>query len=176
MSRIGRNSPCPCSSGRKFKRCCGPKVAAQWRALNQDPPPTDPVEIERRSVALLDPDGVELEVVCCSHPDFEARCDALYQRATELNYEDDLRYTVRSRCVRTFLEDSLARPCQEETWRLDPWCFVSESVARPLGRREAEQVRAAQEADGELGPGTPFPKPGVASDPSQAPVWVTIPL
>lgn len=23
-SRIGRNEPCPCGSGRKFKRCCGP--------------------------------------------------------------------------------------------------------------------------------------------------------
>jgi uncharacterized protein len=23
MTKIGRNDPCPCSSGRKFKRCCG---------------------------------------------------------------------------------------------------------------------------------------------------------
>ncbi|NHO64177.1 hypothetical protein G8770_01290 [Aestuariicella hydrocarbonica] len=23
-SNIGRNSPCPCGSGKKFKRCCGP--------------------------------------------------------------------------------------------------------------------------------------------------------
>ncbi|QQP92352.1 SEC-C domain-containing protein [Skermanella sp. TT6] len=23
---VGRNDPCPCGSGRKFKRCCG-----QWR-------------------------------------------------------------------------------------------------------------------------------------------------
>lgn len=22
--KVGRNSPCPCGSGRKFKRCCGP--------------------------------------------------------------------------------------------------------------------------------------------------------
>jgi len=21
---VGRNDPCPCGSGRKFKRCCGP--------------------------------------------------------------------------------------------------------------------------------------------------------
>ena len=25
MSRIGRNQPCPCGSGRKTKRCCGPQ-------------------------------------------------------------------------------------------------------------------------------------------------------
>ncbi|HEY6010722.1 MAG TPA: SEC-C metal-binding domain-containing protein [Nitrospirota bacterium] len=22
-SKVGRNEPCPCGSGRKFKRCCG---------------------------------------------------------------------------------------------------------------------------------------------------------
>ena len=26
MSATGRNEPCPCGSGRKFKRCCGPKI------------------------------------------------------------------------------------------------------------------------------------------------------
>jgi hypothetical protein len=25
MSRVGRNDPCPCGSGRKAKRCCGPQ-------------------------------------------------------------------------------------------------------------------------------------------------------
>ena len=23
MPKIGRNDPCPCSSGKKFKKCCG---------------------------------------------------------------------------------------------------------------------------------------------------------
>jgi hypothetical protein len=23
MSKIGRNAPCPCGSGKKYKRCCG---------------------------------------------------------------------------------------------------------------------------------------------------------
>ncbi len=26
--RVGRNDPCPCGSGKKFKRCCGPKQRA----------------------------------------------------------------------------------------------------------------------------------------------------
>ena len=26
--RIGRNDPCPCGSGVKFKRCCGQRLAA----------------------------------------------------------------------------------------------------------------------------------------------------
>ena len=27
MAKIGRNSPCPCGSGKKYKRCCEPKEA-----------------------------------------------------------------------------------------------------------------------------------------------------
>ncbi len=29
VPRIGRNDPCPCGSGRKFKRCCGKKDSKQ---------------------------------------------------------------------------------------------------------------------------------------------------
>jgi tetratricopeptide (TPR) repeat protein len=28
MAKIGRNDPCPCGSGQKYKRCCGPRDAA----------------------------------------------------------------------------------------------------------------------------------------------------
>jgi tetratricopeptide (TPR) repeat protein len=28
MPKIGRNDPCPCGSGQKYKRCCGPRAAA----------------------------------------------------------------------------------------------------------------------------------------------------
>jgi len=31
-SRIGRNEPCPCGSGKKFKRCCIERVQAEERA------------------------------------------------------------------------------------------------------------------------------------------------
>lgn len=27
-ARVGRNSPCPCGSGKKYKKCCGPKKGA----------------------------------------------------------------------------------------------------------------------------------------------------
>jgi len=27
LSEIGRNDPCPCGSGRKFKKCCGERVS-----------------------------------------------------------------------------------------------------------------------------------------------------
>jgi tetratricopeptide (TPR) repeat protein len=44
MSQIGRNEPCPCGSGRKYKRCCLPthQAAAAERAAaeRRAPPPT----------------------------------------------------------------------------------------------------------------------------------------
>lgn len=31
MSKVGRNDPCPCGSGKKFKRCCIDRVEAEQR-------------------------------------------------------------------------------------------------------------------------------------------------
>jgi hypothetical protein len=33
MTKVGRNDPCPCGSGQKFKRCCLIKTKAQQIAL-----------------------------------------------------------------------------------------------------------------------------------------------
>ena len=33
MARVGRNEPCPCGSGRKSKRCCGPKRGPSEKQL-----------------------------------------------------------------------------------------------------------------------------------------------
>ncbi len=32
-SKIGRNDPCPCQSGKKYKHCCDKKV--DWDAINR---------------------------------------------------------------------------------------------------------------------------------------------
>lgn len=31
---MGRNDPCPCGSGKKYKKCCLPKEEAQYRQEN----------------------------------------------------------------------------------------------------------------------------------------------
>lgn len=50
MSKVGRNDPCPCGSGKKFKRCCIERVEAQERIERQE------AEVERgwRTVTALD--------------------------------------------------------------------------------------------------------------------------
>lgn len=38
MSTPGRNAPCPCDSGVKFKRCCGSPatLAAAWKNIDDE--------------------------------------------------------------------------------------------------------------------------------------------
>jgi tetratricopeptide (TPR) repeat protein len=39
MSKVGRNQPCPCGSGRKYKRCCWDKDQAAWVDVLHETPP-----------------------------------------------------------------------------------------------------------------------------------------
>jgi len=34
MSKVGRNDPCPCGSGKKYKKCCEQKTAIQRRTFS----------------------------------------------------------------------------------------------------------------------------------------------
>lgn len=34
MSKVGRNDPCPCGSGKKYKKCCEQKNAIQRRTFS----------------------------------------------------------------------------------------------------------------------------------------------
>ena len=39
MAKIGRNQPCPCGSGRKYKRCCGNRDREAHRPARPGEPP-----------------------------------------------------------------------------------------------------------------------------------------
>ncbi|MFL6438489.1 MAG: SEC-C metal-binding domain-containing protein [Terriglobales bacterium] len=52
-SNIGRNDPCPCGSGRKFKKCCGPDDPQLTRARVAGPDTQPPMS--RHLVAPADP-------------------------------------------------------------------------------------------------------------------------
>ncbi len=49
--RTGRNDPCPCGSGKKYKKCCLPKEKEARREAERQPPGYDPVE---RALKWLD--------------------------------------------------------------------------------------------------------------------------
>jgi hypothetical protein len=33
MEKVGRNDPCPCGSGKKYKKCCGKQTSFQQRSF-----------------------------------------------------------------------------------------------------------------------------------------------
>ncbi|MCY0876415.1 MAG: SEC-C metal-binding domain-containing protein [Firmicutes bacterium] len=46
--KVGRNDPCPCGSGKKFKKCCVDKPEYQWRP----PDPKPPMKPQKRQMVL----------------------------------------------------------------------------------------------------------------------------
>lgn len=52
---IGRNEPCPCGSGRKYKRCCGISAAPQLNTPKQPEgsPPLDPAAFANMDPNLM---------------------------------------------------------------------------------------------------------------------------
>ncbi len=45
MTKVGRNEPCPCGSGQKYKKCCALKPA-----MPVETAPVDPAEINRSNL------------------------------------------------------------------------------------------------------------------------------
>src|SRR6516225_1314577 len=41
MAKPGRNDPCPCGSGKKYKRCCLPKAGPDKGVLLEQPSPSE---------------------------------------------------------------------------------------------------------------------------------------
>jgi len=62
MPKIGRNDPCPCGSGRKYKQCCLPKnQAAEHTVLAATRAELDAqrAEFDARAHELADPDALD---------------------------------------------------------------------------------------------------------------------
>lgn len=53
--KIGRNEPCPCRSGKKYKRCCGDeakRAAANQEAWALPTPPTPQADADTKRVRI----------------------------------------------------------------------------------------------------------------------------
>jgi hypothetical protein len=57
MAPTGRNAPCPCSSGKKYKKCCLPTDLQREAA--QRPAPPAPVSAARAPAFFLEDDGLD---------------------------------------------------------------------------------------------------------------------
>jgi hypothetical protein len=57
--KIGRNDPCPCGSGRKFKKCCAPSTAEASAAAAEAPSADSPESAETAAETTQPTDGRE---------------------------------------------------------------------------------------------------------------------
>src|SRR5579871_2045520 len=64
MSKIGRNDPCPCRSGKKFKKCCGdPTRTRSVRQTEAPIPPIEPHELDAVRACIERFKGFDLHVL-----------------------------------------------------------------------------------------------------------------
>jgi hypothetical protein len=64
MDKVGRNDPCPCGSGKKFKKCCESKVKHKKfhaEVLTNETKPMAMTSLFKRSVAVPAPEAPALE-------------------------------------------------------------------------------------------------------------------
>ena len=61
MAKTGRNDPCPCGSGNKYKRCCLPTHEAEARLASPSPPRNQqpPAWVPMRSVPGFEDDNLD---------------------------------------------------------------------------------------------------------------------
>ncbi len=72
-----RNDPCPCGSGKKYKKCCGASVASEHRE------PPDRISVNRR-IAYLGDVGRKRETFCKSYSEMKkALLPAMAQKLAE---------------------------------------------------------------------------------------------
>jgi len=85
MDKIGRNDPCPCGSGKKYKRCC----------LSKDDAPAGFTDDDRRSALTRLERFVEKEL----GPEDDAAYDSFYERWEDRLDELDDKETEISEAV-----------------------------------------------------------------------------
>ena len=62
MNEVGRNDPCPCGSGKKYKKCCGIKKSMQSRSFSK-------VDIENSKASIQRITGLISQTIRKTNPE-----------------------------------------------------------------------------------------------------------
>ena len=153
MAKVGRNDPCPCGSGKKFKKCCEPQklrdaaqraseqintycddLGRQWRVVADDP-----LDVLSNSVLTLIRDGRldEADRVCeqlrNEYPDVS---DGLDRQA--MVYEARQMWTEAADCYRQAAQ--FARDHIEEGYEQDLIDSLEDDAQRCDGRAQGSST------------------------------------
>lgn len=140
VQRIGRNAPCPCGSGLKFKKCCGsreppPIPSSNFQELRQDPrfaPVLDEISVRRtlqgRIVPSIEHMGHRYRVVG----------SRVYPRPLKETFHEFLVNLLKFTLGRTWHEEQFRR-VPEERHQIPKWYkatadFTKSVVGNPLHR------------------------------------------
>lgn len=101
MARPGRNDPCPCGSGKKYKRCCLDGDEAAGRAALAAAPPPHPPGHLRDSVAHL---ATRLAAAYAAHGVDDAEDELTVASNTAVDLVDAGRLDEAEQAARDLLE------------------------------------------------------------------------
>jgi tetratricopeptide (TPR) repeat protein len=94
MAKIGRNDPCPCGSGKKYKRCCLPVHQAEQAAQRPADPAPEPGAHKQWWLGAEDEDFEELDRLSNRVPELieQGRLDEAEEVCQELlrRYPDEI--------------------------------------------------------------------------------------
>lgn len=77
--KTGRNAPCPCGSGKKYKRCCLPKQEAIKFKPRPEPPIINHHYVQRDGVWQKAPGRLKMAVVYKNEEDVDGRIEQVFQ-------------------------------------------------------------------------------------------------
>jgi len=76
MNEVGRNDPCPCGSGKKYKKCCGIKKSMQSRSFSK-------VDIENSKASIQRITGLISQTIRKTSPEAADKLDKGVKEQTD---------------------------------------------------------------------------------------------
>jgi hypothetical protein len=133
MAKIGRNAPCPCGSGLKFKQCCGrhappPFPLSDWQALQDDARFGGVIDAMR---AARNPQGQPVPSI--EHKGFRFRAvgSRLYPRPLKETFHEFLLGLLISTLGRKWHEEQM-KLLPEERHSVFKWYIANKEFRKPV--------------------------------------------
>jgi hypothetical protein len=132
MSKVGRNEPCPCGSGKKYKKCCEPRDQELSREQSRRAA-TESFAAIARALA----EDMELASALHAGEHQDDRDDAVYELSDRVDaLVKDGRFDEAEAVARTLQENYPHEPVGTE-------CLASVYEARGLNQTAADLYRSA---------------------------------